>query len=465
MSEIPHANYNKSISWSLDRIDSFQKEKAFNIVSEKSIFKSGIATIKKDNGETFICKIVTEKPRNLSEKYNENKDVWDKINLNNSGTDYVIPKNTIRNLSYTLTSPQVTTMKLTQFQTENFTKEDSFHYRLIIPITSKIDLSLIESDYVKVDDISMACGISIINLEDYELHFYKYEKGKKKYLIIDGISKMSFGQFKSTADSIILSYGFVSGNLFLDEYYYIQFDDNFTEIPKNIKYEQNEKSVITNQPLLDPFLFNQYLKAINKEEILEKYPDRIPSKVFSTMVLKNFENKTFARCSKFFIEGNQSNQRLLKAGIYSITLETMTNIICTENEEKVKPIPDEKLAKSIQDSFYEVLDDFSEKLSEYGLGILKSKINDINRPTNSKKLTAPFKLYNIELTKDDVEILNYRNKFLHGTSPFPENELEDKHKEVSYITARFRFLLNCLILKYVGYSGHIINNPAWIQKK
>ena len=75
----------------------------------------------------------------------------------------------------------------------------------------------------------------------------------------------------------------------------------------------------------------------------------------------------------------------------------------------------------------------------------------------------PFELYRIKLNKDDLEILNHRNKFLHGTSPFSEKELKEKDYEIKFIIARLNYMINSLMLKYIGYSGHIINYPAWIQ--
>jgi hypothetical protein len=95
--------------------------------------------------------------------------------------------------------------------------------------------------------------------------------------------------------------------------------------------------------------------------------------------------------------------------------------------------------------------------------ILESKISDINKPTNSKKLSVPFEIYKLKLNKDDLNILNHRNKFLHGTSPFSEDELINKQDELNFIIARLNFMLNSLMLKYVGYKGHIINYSAWIQ--
>jgi DNA polymerase III epsilon subunit-like protein len=185
--------------------------------------------------------------------------------------------------------------------------------------------------------------------------------------------------------------------------------------------------------------------------------------VFSKLCTTIKTKEPYSRCCELIIEGNQSKQVLLRAGIYSIALETLTNIIYEENKEKINPISDKKLAKLIRGKFSEVVKEYDEFISEYGMKIIESKINDINKPTNSKKLSMPFELYRIKLNKDDIEILNHRNKFLHGTSPFGEEELKEKEYEIKFIIARLHYMINSLMLKYIGYSGHIINYPAWIQ--
>lgn len=160
------------------------------------------------------------------------------------------------------------------------------------------------------------------------------------------------------------------------------------------------------------------------------------------------------------MEASSTYRPLLRAGIYSIALETLTNLIYEENEDRINPIKDPKLAKLIKQKFSVVLEEYEEFISEYGMGILNAKLNDLNRPTNSKKLSVPFELYNLKLSKDDLKILGHRNKFLHGTAPDVANESE---YELRFIVARIQFMFNALLLRYIGYSGHLVNQSAWME--
>lgn len=143
----------------------------------------------------------------------------------------------------------------------------------------------------------------------------------------------------------------------------------------------------------------------------------------------------------------------------------MTNIIYEENEEKINPIRDKKIAKEIQKEFNEIAKKYVDVIGDYGMQIIYSKINDINRPTNSKKLSMPFEIFKIKLSKEDLEILNHRNKFLHGTSPFTDDDLKNKEYELKFIVAKLENMLNILMLKYIGYTGHIVNYTVEIQQK
>lgn len=129
----------------------------------------------------------------------------------------------------------------------------------------------------------------------------------------------------------------------------------------------------------------------------------------------------------------------------------------------MNPISDKKLSQKIRAELKETLLNYNNVVTPEGMQILISKINELNRPTNSKKLSYPFDYYKIKLNEKELEILNHRNKFLHGTSPFNEEELESKEQELLIIIAHLRFMVNSLLLKYVGYKGHIIHYPSVIE--
>lgn len=460
------ADFEKNVHWTISRIESFHTESAYRIKDSDFPIGNSIASISKDAEKGFQCKIFLEKLYDYT--YNQNIErfgVFESITLESTGDTYFIEKNSVHTVGIALSSPQVITLSLTKFQSGLKEDFDNKKQRLIIPVEIEPNFEIIEYKSLRINDTVTFCGLVqiIINGLNYHLFKYKNDDTGKKYLIIDSLEHNKFDEFKINCKSIITAYGYLSGNLHLNEYYYQTFQEKESEMIENISYEKNEKSALTELPIFEPFRFREYVEAIGKKEQLKNITSNMTSSVFSKLCTTIKTNEVYSRCCELLIEGNQSKQVLLRAGIYSIALETLTNIIYEENTEKINPISDKKLAKLIRGKFSEIVKEYDEFISDYGMKILESKINDINKPTNSKKLSMPFELYRIKLSKDDLEVLNYRNKFLHGTSPFGEEELKEKEHEIKFIIARLHYMINSLMLKYIGYSGHIINYSAWIQ--
>jgi len=129
-----------------------------------------------------------------------------------------------------------------------------------------------------------------------------------------------------------------------------------------------------------------------------------------------------------------------------------------ENEQALKPIDDEDLAQKVSQKLLEVIDEYSTFMTDEAINILTKKINNINKPVNVDRLTKSFSILGIKLNDHDENTLRTRNKFLHGSTPFKNFEI-DKEKENEFIllTTKLRLLICMLLLKYLGYKGHIYN--------
>lgn len=465
MNSVMKFDIEKSVRNSISMLESLHKEKAFKIINNKSkTLGDKLISIQKKAKGGFECKLFLEELHDFSFDQNIEKfGLTDEITLESSFGKYFIKKNSVDNLQSTLSIPQAVTFEITSFQSGLISDYENKIHRLIIPISIDPEFYTIETKVLKIEDTIIYSGIVQLSIDGKSYHLFSYSnrESKQKYLIIDSLQKSSLLDFKKEVTSIIMAYGFISGNLFLDEYYYLAEDESNAGYFTNICYDKLDSSIITNTPLLDPSDFRQYLENFQKSDKDARY--WINSATFSNLCLKLSVNNTFFRCCKLILNGNENKHLLLKAGIYSIALETITNIVYEENTDKINPIANKEIANTIKSKFYEILKEHAKEIGDYGDKILSSKIENINQPTNSKKLSKPFELLGINLTEEDLEILNHRNKFLHGESPFEEKELEKKDHELIYISARLQLMVNILILKYIGYEGHIINYPAWIQ--
>lgn len=453
----------KKLNWSLSSIDSFCKEMAFEVTNSLPPIKNCLGVIERVDETGFECKILCKKLRDVS--YNQNPErygIFDEIILENSGRKYLLPKNAAREANISISSPFAFTLKLHHFQSGLNQDFENKSHRLIIPVKQDVDLNMIEFKSLKIGESITVSGLIDVSIDknNYQLFKYKNDDANKNYLIIDALERKSFEEFKRHTDSIILGFGYVTGDLFLDEYYYLTFEEKNAEMVDHICYEKKQESVLTNNSLLDPIGFIMYMEKINQKSRLKELGTFMKGQVFSKLCEIINSNEVFSRCCQLRVEASSTFRPLLRAGIYSIALETLTSLIYEENKEKINPIQDPKLASLIKEKFKVILDEYEEFISPYGMGILNSKLNDINRPTNSKKLSIPFKIYNLNLTKEDLKILNHRNKFLHGSSP---DEAQQNDYELRFIVARIQFMFNALLLRFIGYSGHLVNQSAWME--
>lgn len=450
----------KEIHWALSAITALQSERACKIIGNSFTINEAITLITKK--EDFECKIFLEKLHDYT--YNQNIEkfgIREEIVLESTGLKFYIGKDKVRGFENTMSEPQVLNLKIDHFQNGNDDEFENLKHRLIIPINTEKAQDLIEAKSLKIGQTTYSHSLIKIEYTCKKFHFYTHKNNDtdEKFIIVESLQNDELKSFKKDVAAIMLGYALITGNWFLGEYYYQTIND---EKAYNVKvcYEKKESSILTNKSLLDPFQFGQYL------EVLKQPNDKfhwMTAKHFSSLCFEISKNDTYARCCRLILEGHSSDHVLLQCSIYSIALEALTNIICEEKKEKVNPIPEKELAAKIGEKLINCVDEYEAFLTDYGITVLTARINDINKPTNSKKLSIPFELYGIELTKDDVKILGYRNKFLHGSSPFKEDELSLKKKELSFISGKFQLLLNSLMLKYIGYNGHVVNYAAWVQ--
>jgi len=301
-----------------------------------------------------------------------------------------------------------------------------------------------------------------LNIEINSKEFILYEKKirESNYFIIDSTIEMCLEEFSEYCYTILIAYGFLSGDYIQNEAYYLtSANSSFTNI-EGFKYVELGDSIITNGSF-NPIYSNPYAYT-NDEEIISKVGKSIKvftPALFSVLCTKIFTDKDYAYLIVLILESNGSSLIMRPAG-YSVALEKITNIIAAENNG-LKPIGNKQLAKKFKNKLFTVLSEFSDEISaeenESAIVILQKNIEKINNPTNREKLTKPFAIHEIDLSQRDSEAINNRNSFLHGMKIKLEKD-SDEFSVVYQTSLRLHLLLNKLILKNIGYSGYIINH-------
>ncbi|WP_282628284.1 hypothetical protein [Empedobacter sedimenti] len=349
---------------------------------------------------------------------------------------------------------------------KDFNLENKVFCRFVIPVNNKNAQLFYFIEAKTYCDENMFYARSFLSFKMAHLSFNLYETKRedKRYFIIDSDEQIDVDEFADLCHSIMISYGFLSGDFIQDEAYYITSKDNDFNVIDGFSYLQLRPSIYS-KGIYNPIFSNPYGYS-NDDGIIKVVGDKL--KVFDSFLFSKLCNlvhfdENYAIVILLIIEANVSSL-ILKPACYSVALERLTNILIKENKG-LKPIIDKKISKNFIAKLKEVLDVFSQDIIELGgdnsIEILRKNIENINKPTNRNKLLEPFNLCDIELNSDEINAINHRNNFLHGRNI---NEGTEDYKEINQISFRLNKLINKLMLKHIGFSGYVVNHLKHNEK-
>lgn len=470
---------------SLEAINGLLQDGAFKIVinyidtdtEEKVSYETDINLINRDNkpGVSFEISI-KDQLRNGGVKYMNSYGLDRAICIYNDKLTFIAEAGAIENFECNFpVLPRKLTGHLTKLRTQQKPYDKSY-FRMCIPV-SEGDIyypaSIIDTDLHLIFDVSnwdmqpSLIGIRFpsikgmcvkVKIREYEFHFYAIED--IKCIFIDSLERLSFDEFQTIVQDIRLAFAFLTARYYSGEVFtLISKDKNFKKI-NDIVYRVEQNPINGQQQLINPTeLFNLY-RNMGSEQFKEKFQDFhncFPTDVFSHFCSLLSDNHVLRRAVEILVSSCSSKDPLQQGILGSVALETITEVIADENESTIKPIPDRRIARSLIKRLNNILTEEFEDISSEGLRVIKSKLADLNKPTNKGKLLFPFDFFRIELSGKEKEILNYRNDFLHGRSPANSNGVW----ELEQIAMELHYLAGIVILKYIGYSGHVIHLPYW----
>lgn len=406
------------------------------------------------------------------EKINTNPSKFRFENINNK--EVILEKDLkIKVLDSIISSSSLTSkFTINKFSSLDFSEDDKLFYRLVI---SNVDIKNIRYEFY----FNNLIHINNRYFEGIEFTMYKYTfqiYTLDDFFIIESLDKIDYKQFDKYARGILGAFGFITGFVPMDYGYYFTYD----------KYNENSKTFLYASDFLDTYKSNYSIVDLNAQNYYQhqdldlSFEDRIfkddsrieelkallkpiTKDIFENLCTKIIDNEQFSEIIYGLLSVNNANLNkvtlVLKGGLYSIILEMLTSLITNENKDKLYTITDKKMRKEFKNKLNNLAENFfiSHDLGDYNKSYIKAKISNINAQTNADKLKAPFQILSIELNENEEQIIKYRNDFLHGRNPYENKELEEQFKNLLYITLELNFLVNALILKYIGYDGVVKN--------
>lgn len=309
-------------------------------------------------------------------------------------------------------------------------------------------------------------------INEIEYHFFEFRLGKEEsYLVIDSTASCILSEFINISHSILLGHGFLYGNVYLDEGYILSSTDKEFNRIVNASFSIYRKSIktiyrmhTTNAYSVHDMTSKDEAENMAKMEEVKKWINdiiEIEGSIFSKLCELIYNKEPISRAVLNTIQGNLLSIEL-KGSAYSIALEAITKVFMEEQNEK-SPKPLEKpLFKKLKDKLFVALDEMlPPDIEKYKnvRAILKTRIDNLNSPTNSDKLQKSFDLVGYTLKEYERTALMTRNKFQHGELPASDDTHDVVFKEVYFMTIIMHRLIYTLVLKRIGYEGYIINYP------
>ncbi|MCS3737699.1 hypothetical protein [Mucilaginibacter dorajii] len=274
-------------------------------------------------------------------------------------------------------------------------------------------------------------------------------------LIIDGRGREDLEDFKLKAEIIKIAFAVISGKYYGGTCNYVTSEDTDFRQIDGLWYEMQKESILSERQLINLPIFRRAFEGKDDEntEKQKAFDGPVDPTIFSGLCEALYNDETLLHAANLVISAMGNNDPLQQGALYSVALETLTATLGEAKSAELKPITNKPISRAFVAELKAVLATYEGRIPAESLDILRKNIEGINRPTNRDKLVKTFEIYGIMLSNEDKETIDKRNDYLHGRNPLDMEHIF----ELTQISLRLHTLIVALLLKSIGYSGHIVN--------
>lgn len=348
-------------------------------------------------------------------------------------------------------------------------KSQKYFYRFLFPI---------EKDYWSRDintkvyhyKSTTSCGLIPIHFDLGVIHVYPVHIEESYYLAIESQFVCSYDDMQRYIYSISLSLGLVTSVITFDfAYIFASTSKNFekdiysgfSEMRKSIKGQYY--FFTTNIYSLETALkYNKVEYALSQihdgnGQVLSNLQDWMQLDEFERIVLMLYGNDDLARAVLILIESSTFALDY-EGAMCAVALETICSVLYNTTQGTFLKNDRWKncVVPKFEDLIKQLLD--SEAISEEHAATMRKKLNGLNMPTNGDKLSVPFENRGYTLSKSEKEVIQKRNRFLHGH--IIGHTYDEAYKEILYSCMELQKLCAILLFREAGFKGYIINNAV-----
>lgn len=454
------SSVSKNISTEISDITNFLNDKTFIIQNDDHIVNDCFfKTLGNEKGINFSIELkdwITTNEIGFN-KLGFNKD----FQIVSKSEAYIVPSNSVNKIKSKIGFVKELKGSLMEIYDKKFPIIDQSNFRLFIKTKQHYIPNIFLGSGYNCNGVHYALGLTQVETNQGLFHIYRHNEKNNDdtYLIIESLNRISFTDFHNISESILKSFGFLSGTWLRGEHYYFAYNSIYFENKSSIYYKHTGNSILNNYEIINPREFKNFINSDKKEFTLVDvlFPEEILSKIISSIV----EKTEYERAIDLLIEGNTALTPLVRASVFSVALETIIVLIEKENKLYFQSIKSTKSILSTIEKIKKNLEDEKQNLTEEDYSFLLNKFNNLSTPTNKDKFLLSFKLFKIHLPTELQNLLAKRNKFFHGKTPYPENSYKNRTKDFNLEADRLHMLVSILLLKYVGYKGHIKNQAGY----
>lgn len=341
---------------------------------------------------------------------------------------------------------------ITEFTTESLKKHSIGYYRAVIPTSRDFYNSqhFANTSRLNVGNTTYGSGVLEFKVNNIKLHSFIYsdDKSDKKYYFIENQDKCTYDEFINFLDETLLSITYLTGAFLGREIYIVASETEEHEITELIGLKYFFEDLRSGKNAVpDSHMFHNLRMPVTLVEAFH----------FGSLVDQLQKSLVLKRTVLLLCQAHTEPQ-YIRSSLYSVALETITGLITENIKEKINPVQDKSMIKSILADLKKTLSNYESAISPAAFKLFSGYVERINSPTNKQKLLVPFKHFGIMLPEKDADAIGKRNDFLHGRMPELGNQ-----DELIILNNRILFCIDCLVLKYIGYKGFIMYHPALHQ--
>lgn len=307
---------------------------------------------------------------------------------------------------------------------------------------------------LKIGEVTFGSRLLELQIQGVHLECYLYGRDttEEKYLFVEARTPVGFNQFQSIVHELLLVMNFLTGCIPGNEIYTLIDTDEGDErwdMHRIVSYGCLVERIASSGFGVMPSISDH----IAEHNLLQRGKG---TAFLATMVEACLSLAAFRRTLLLMVQA-VTQPDYIRVVQFAVALEAIAKLFYEDNEQKMKPIPDNTVAKRLRSSLKSELEKFSDIPDEVKEK-LKNYLDRINSPTNADMLTKPFELLGINLSDADLEAIRKRNDFLHGRLPADAGT-----HELSVIGYRLQFCVNAIILKFLGYQGAVLYHASLYQ--